>query len=323
MSNAKANGKLDSQSIELTAGQSYKVSIEYHGQDKFTLGWETPKSLFNTEQEYLTAAKNADAVIYFGGLSHADDREAIDRIDMKLPNSQDEVINKLLTANNNTIVFLIAGSAVEMPWADRAKAIVWGWYGGMEAGNAFANILSGEVNPSGKLPITLPEKLAHTAPIALDDYNAKDSFYKEGVFIGHRWFEQQNIKPSFPFGFGLSYTEFAYSDIKLSSAKFDKTKGLIVEATITNTGKVAGSEAVQLYLHDKKASVERPYKELKGFAKVNLKPGESKTVKIALTLRDLSFWDIKTDDWLAEKGEFEVLLGASSQDIRLTESFAY
>ncbi|GGA66888.1 hypothetical protein GCM10011369_05610 [Neiella marina] len=315
----------DSSSIELdlVEGETYKVAVEYHGKDKFTLGWDTPKSLYATEKEYLDAAKMADAVIYFGGLSHADDREAYDRVHMGLPNSQNEIISKVLDANENTVVFLIAGSAVAMPWIEKAKTVVWGWYGGMEAGNAFANILSGDVNPSGKLPITLPKKLEHTAPIALDDYNAKDSFYKEGVFIGYRWFEKENIKPLFAFGHGKSYTDFDYSGISLSADKFDKATGLTVTATIKNVGKVAGSEVVQLYLRDLEASVDRPLKELKGFKKVYLEPGESKVVSIDLKLRDLSFWDINTNDWLAEPGEFEVQLGSSSDDIRLTKSFVH
>ena len=323
LKNTNASGGVESETVMLTAGQSYKIRIDYTGDQQFTLGWDTPKSLFNTEQEYLTAAKNADAVIYFGGLSHADDREAIDRADMKLPNDQDEVIKKLLVANPNTVIFLVAGSAVEMPWIEDAKAVVWGWYGGMEAGTAFANILTGEVNPSGKLPITLPKQLHHVAPIALDDYNEADSLYKEGVFIGYRWFEQQSIEPIFPFGHGLSYTRFAYSDIKLSHARFKHDDGIEVSVKITNTGEVEGSEIVQLYLHDQEATVVRPFKELKGFAKVHLQPDESKIVSIPITLRDLSFWDTSSNNWLAEKGAFDVLVGSSSQDIRLVDSFVY
>ena len=241
--------------IELIAGQSYDFEIQYDGIERFTLGWNAPGELFSSEAEYIAAAKAADAVIYFGGLSHGDDRESIDRPDMKLPNSQNEIISKLIAANEKTVVFLVAGSAVEMPWVDQANAIVWGWYGGMEAGHAFADILTGEVNPSGKMPITLPVRLEDTAPIALNDYNAIESLYTEGVFIGYRWFEQQNIAPIFPFGHGLSYSQFTFSDIAMSTqsiseAQLDNNEPLTVQVTVTNTWKVAGAEVVQLYLHD-------------------------------------------------------------------------
>ena len=312
-----------SHNINLNSGEDYAFEIQYDGNQQFTLGWDAPGNLFSSESEYLAAAKNADAVIYFGGLSHGDDRESIDRTDMKLPNSQDEIISKLLAVNQNTVVFMIAGSAVEMPWSEQANALVWGWYGGMEAGHAFADVLMGDVNPSGKMPITLPARLADTAPIALDDYNAVESLYKEGVFIGYRWFEQQNITPLFSFGHGLSYSQFDFSDIQLSSDTLGPDEVLTVMATVKNVGKVAGAEVVQLYLHDKQASVKRPMKELKGFSKVFLQPGESQQVSITLNQRDLSFWDINSNDWLAEPGDFEVMLGASVSDIKLKSKFNY
>ncbi|WP_198555477.1 glycoside hydrolase family 3 C-terminal domain-containing protein [Colwellia sp. 75C3] len=309
--------------IELKAGESYSFEIQYDGNQHFILGWNAPGELFASEAEYIAAAKEADAVIYFGGLSHGDDRESIDRPDMKLPNSQDEIISKLIAANEKTVVFLVAGSAVEMPWAEQANAIVWGWYGGMEAGHAFADILTGDVNPSGKMPITLPVRLEDTAPIALNDYNATESLYTEGVFIGYRWFEQQNIKPTFAFGHGLSYTHFALTDISLSASSITADETITVTVMVKNTGKVAGAEVVQLYLHDVESSVDRPVKELKGFAKVFLAAGESKEVSISLNKRDLSFWDVKTNDWLAEDGDFEVLLGTSLDQIKLKASFNY
>jgi beta-glucosidase len=312
-----------SHDISLKAGESYSFEIEYDGRDRFTLGWDAPGELFSSEAEYIAAAKKADAVIYFGGLSHGDDRESIDRPDMKLPNSQDEIISKLVNANEKTIIFLVAGSAVEMPWVEQANAIVWGWYGGMEAGHAFADILTGDVNPSGKMPITLPARLEDTAPIALNDYNAKESLYTEGVFIGYRWFEQQKIKPTFVFGHGLSYTNFDLTDIALSAVNITADQGITVTAMVKNTGDVAGAEVVQLYLHDIESSVERPAKELKGFAKVYLAPGESKQISISLNKRDLSFWDITTNNWKAESGSFEVMLGSSLSDIRLATQFTY
>ncbi|WP_228768438.1 beta-glucosidase [Shewanella sp. TC10] len=320
--NAKQTTIIDKE-VKLTAGETYAFKLVYQGDSKVTLGWETPNSLYNSESEYLTAAKQADAVVYFGGLSHADDRESIDRPDMVLPGQQDEIINKLIKANPNTVVFMIGGSAVEMPWAEKANAIAWGWYGGMEAGHAYTDILFGDANPSGKMPITLPKKLQDTAPISLNDYNETESLYSEGVFIGYRWFEQQKIAPEFPFGHGLSYSKFTYENLTFSQSKLKGDESLTVSANITNTSKVDGAEVAQLYLYDVKSSVPRPLKELKGFDKIWLKAGETGQVNFTLNQRDLSFWDINTNDWLAESGEFKVMMGSSVEDIRLQKSFQY
>jgi beta-glucosidase len=271
----------------------------------------------------LSAAKQADAVFYFGGLDHDQDVEDKDRVDMKLPGNQDRVIAELVDVNPNTVVLLVAGSPVEMPWVEGTRALIWGGYAGMHAGDAFARVIFGEVNPSGKLPFTLPATLSDSAPIALDDYNAEQALYKEGVFVGYRWFEKNNIKPNFAFGHGLSYSTFALSDLRIP-AVFDNANGKItVAVTIKNTGKVAGAEVVQLYLGDEQASVPRPVRELKGFQKVSLQPGEVKTLNFDLQLRDLSFWDVNTHNWLAEAGVFNVYLGASSDDIRLQGQFNY
>lgn len=240
---------------------------------------------------------------------------------MILPGQQDSLIDDLLTANPNTVVFLIGGSAVEMPWVDRASTLLWGWYGGMEAGHAYADILFGDSNPSGKLPVTMPAQLEDTAPIALDDYNPRECLYKEGVFIGYRWFERQQVKPLFHFGHGLSYTTFQYAALDLSHSVIAGDDFLEVRVKLTNTGARAGAEVVQLYLQDMVASVERPTKELKGFGKVFLQPGETDEVVMTLKRRDLSFWDVNSNDWLAEPGAFRVHAGASIADIKLTADF--
>ncbi|AAZ27098.1 glycoside hydrolase family 3 C-terminal domain-containing protein [Colwellia psychrerythraea] len=309
--------------LTLKQGKKYVFTLGYDGADNVVLGWNAPGSPFSTKDEYLAAAKNADAVIYYAGLSHADDRESKDRSNMVLPNNQDDIISDLIAVNSTTVVFVIGGSAVEMPWAEQANAIVWGWYGGMEAGHSYADILFGDVNPSGKMPITLPKKLTDTAPIVLNDYNEKTSTYPEGVFIGYRWFEQQNIEPLFPFGHGLSYTHFSFGDISLNKDVISAGETITASVKITNTGKVAGAEVVQLYLHDEESSVPRPVKELKGFEKVFLQPGESQTVMLTLTQRDLSFWDVNTKNWLAEQGQFSVHIGSSVNDIKTSTSFSY
>ncbi len=314
-------GRVHSQAIELSSAQEYDVEFLYDGNKNATLGWEAPGLKAVPASDYIAAAKNADAVLYFAGLDHNHDREGDDRVDMMLPGNQDRVIAELAKANAKTIVVIIAGAAVEMPWAEQVNGILWGWYGGMEAGHAYANVLFGKVNPGGKMPITLPKKLTDTAPIALNDYNAQDSLYKESVFIGHRWFEQQNIQPLFPFGHGLSYTNFELSQLQLPTKVNSKNTDIPVKVTVRNTGEKAGAEVVQLYLHDVQASVPRPLKELKGFQKVFLQPGESKEITINLTQRDLAFWDVDADDWRVEPGEFEVMLGVSSADIRLSGKF--
>lgn len=318
-----SNGELKQSPIELLQTQTYNVVIRYNGNSKFTLGWDAPGNLFSQEAEYLAAAAKADVVLYFGGLSHGDDREAIDRPDMKLPHNQDEIINNLLSVNPHTVIFLVAGSAVEMPWESKAKAIVWGWYAGMEAGNAFANVLTGEVNPSGKMPISLARSLSDTSAIMTNDYNPLESTYPDGVFIGYRWLEKNDIQPLFPFGHGLSYTSFEYSKIELSATTMTPEQNIEVSVTVTNTGDIAGSEVVQLYLQDKDATVERPIKELKNFNKVSLQPNESKVVNMQISLRDLSFWDVHSKDWLAEAGQYIVHIGSSSQDIRHKVTFNY
>lgn len=314
--------ELHTKSVELEAGKTYEFEMHYSGSDGFTLGWEAPSDLFTPEEEYLAAATEADAVIFVGGLSHDDDREAVDRLNLKLPGGQDEVISKLLQANENTVILLMGGSPVEMPWIDQASTVVWGWYGGMEGGRAYSEVLFGDVNPSGKLPITMPVRLEDSAPIALDDYGPDVTHYPEGVFIGYRWYEKQGIKPLFPFGHGLSYTSFEYSGLEISQPAGSDTVATVT-ATITNTGDRAGAEIVQLYLGDLEASVERPAKELKGFVKVFLEPGESRQVEIPLVQRDLSFWDVESNGWKAEPGEFEAMLGASVSDIRLKGKFSY
>ena len=185
------------------------------------------------------------------------------------------------------------------------------------------DILFGVVNPSGKLPITLPYKLEDTPAIALDDYNEVESLYPEGVFMGYRWFEEKNIEPMFTFGFGLSYTDFKYSNLRLSANTLKPGDAMTVKVDVTNTGKVAGGESVQLYVGDVVASVPRPAKELKGFDKAFLQPGQTKTFTLTINQRDLSFWDVKSNDWLAEAGEFTIMIGASVADIRLEKRFSY
>jgi len=307
--------------VDLEGGKVVNVLLEYSGKKGFTLGMDAPGSPYSTKEEYVAAAKNADMIFYVGGLDHSLDREAGDKPDMTLPYNQDYTIKELLNVNPNTVILMVAGSAVEMPWYNKANTVVWGWYGGMFAGEAYADVMFGDINPSGKMPMTISKKLEDNPHVVLNDYNAEFSKYSEGVFMGYRWFEQQNIEPLIPFGFGKSYTTFEYSNLKLNKVEGNNVQS--VTFTIKNTGKVDGDEIAQLYLGDIEASVKRPTKELKGFKRVSLKVGESKEVTLHLTKRDLSFWDVNTNNWKAEKGAFKVMIGASVKDIKLENTFNY
>ncbi len=209
-----------------------------------------------------------------------------------------------------------------MPWLEQVGAVIQAWYPGQECGHAIADVLFGDTNPSGKLPQTFPQRLEDT-PNYLDfpGENGK-IYYGEGLFVGHRYYEKRKIAPLFPFGFGLSYTTFAYSSLSLDAQEIGPDDTLLgIEVDITNTGQRAGKEIVQVYVRDSQASLQRPEKELKAFAKVQLEPGERKTAKLSLARDALAYYDDSTHNWVAEAGEFEVLVGASSQDIRATATF--
>lgn len=274
--------------------------------------------------EAVRTAKSADAAIIFAGLNHDYDTEAGDRPHMKLPYFQDELISAITKANKNTIVVLISGSPVEMPWLEKVPAIVQGWLNGSEAGSAIVDALFGGVNPSGKLPFTFPRKLSDSPAHAGGNYPGKNLQvnYEEGLLVGYRYFDTKKIKPLFCFGHGLSYTSFEYSDLKIESAKLNKNDSLRIELSVKNSGNVNGAEVVQCYIRDVKSSLPRPQKELKGFAKVQLKAGDAETISLSFGGRDFSFYDDKLRQWRIEPGEFELLIGSSSRDIRISKKFS-
>lgn len=277
-------------------------------------------------KEAIETAKKADYVIFIGGLnkSGGQDCEGSDRSGLELPYEQNKVINELIKVNKNIIVINISGNAVSMPWVNDVSAIVQAWYLGSEAGNALASILTGDVNPSGKLPFTFPVTLDDVAAHKLNSYpgvkreNSKiiDEEYKESIYIGYRWVEKEKIKPLFAFGHGLSYTTFKYGNISLSKNSMNENETITITLPITNTGSLEGSEIVQLYISDKKSSLPRPIKELKGFEKVRLAPGETKVVSFIIDKSLLSYYDDSLHKWIAEPGKFEVIIGASSEDIK-------
>jgi beta-glucosidase len=277
----------------------------------------------------VTAAKMADIVIYFGGLNKeaGGDSEGSDRRDFKLHYGQDELIQKIAAANPKTIVVLLGTPAEMDAWLDQVPAVVQAWYPGLEGGNALAAVLFGDVNPSGKLPCTIPKRLADSPAHALGatpgSYPGTNGVvtYKEGLLVGYRWFDTKNIKPQFPFGYGLSYTTFKYTNLKLIQG--GDANGAIVTAQfdIQNTGDRSGAEVAQLYVHENRPSLPRPEKELKGFKRVYLQPGQTETVSIPLGQTAFGYYDPAKKSWVAQKDRFKILVGGSSRDIQLTGRF--
>ncbi len=269
-------------------------------------------------EEAVTLAKTADEVIFVGGLNHQYDTEGWDRNDMKLPYAQDELIEELLAVNPNTVIVMVAGSPVEMPWKDKAKAIVWNYFSGMEAGFALAEILFGKVNPSAKLPESMPVKYEDTVTFKNGEFKKKDKvIYKEGLFFGYRYYEKEGIQPAFAFGHGLSYTDFEIGKVQaqvLESVDME-APAVKVSAEVTNTGKMAGAEVLQCYVSDKECSVERPEKELRTFGKVFLQPGETKTVEMFINKRGFAFYDAESRAFVVEPGEFVIHVGTASDKI--------
>ncbi|TCL54817.1 beta-glucosidase [Kineothrix alysoides] len=264
-------------------------------------------------------AKGAEAAVIFAGLPDSFESEGFDRVHMRMPECQNELIKQVAQVQKNVIVVLHNGSPVEMPWINEVKGVVEAYLGGQAVGSAQYDILFGKVNPSGKLPETFPLKLEDN-PSYLNFPGEGDRVeYKEGIFVGYRYYDKKKMEVLFPFGYGLSYTSFDYSNLRVSADRIEDTDTVTVTVDITNTGKVAGKEAVQLYISDKESSVIRPVKELKDFAKVSLEPGETKTVSFRLSKRSFAYYNTAINDWHVETGEFDIMIGKSSRDIVLTK----
>jgi beta-glucosidase len=289
--------------------------------------------------EAVELARKSDFVIFVGGLNKADyqDAEGVDRKSYGLPYNQDRVISALAKANKNFAVVLVSGNAVAMPWIKEVPAIVESWYLGSEAGNSLASVLAGDANPSGKLPFTFPVKLEDNSAHQLGEYpgnkeelaagkgkdqkNPINITYNEGIFVGYRWHDTKKIKPLFSFGHGLSYTTFEFGKAKADKTTMGQDDKITFTFTVKNTGKKAGAEVAQLYISDLKSSLPRPTKELKGFEKVFLNPGEEKEVSITIDKAALSFFDTDKHAWVAEPGDFEALIGNSSDNIKTKVKF--
>ena len=312
---------VDSAKIDLVAGQSYNIVVEYYengGSAVMLLGWDLPieKEQDTMISDAVKAARSADVAIVFAGTSDSFESEGFDRIgDLNLPGNQDELIKAVATANPNTIVVLNTGTPVITDaWLIRVSALLEAFFPGQEGGNAIAEVLFGNHNPSAKLPFSFIRGYSQTP--AYKNYMDKnlEAPYHEGIFVGYRYLEKNNLIPTFPFGFGLSYTTFDFSELKVEKQLNDT---YLVTLKVKNTGKITGSEIVQIYVADDHCHLPRPVKELKGFAKVTLDPGQEKKVTIYLNNRSFAYYDDGGKKWKVDPGNFEILAGSSSADIRL------
>lgn len=338
------------------------IRATYGNDVKFAEGYRTGRPMYDAEDiipdaildslrsEAVAMAKNADVVIYIGGLNKNgfQDCESTDRREYNLPWSQDKLIEELAAVNPNLIVANISGNAYAMPWLDKVPAVLQSWYLGTMLGPSMADVISGRVNPSGKLPFSFPKKLedngAHhfgevsypgiegtSAGNAVADLKGADvsagndprQEYLEDIFVGYRWHDVKKIPALFPFGYGLSYTTFDYGKATLSSKEISADGSITITVPVSNTGNVEGKEIVQLYIQDEKSSLPRPIKELKRFKKITLAPGQTKEVTFTITPQDLKFFDDTKHEWIVEPGKFKAMIGASSTDIRTTLQFAY
>jgi beta-glucosidase len=290
---------------------------------KYAKGYSSDKLNRNVilKKEALKISKNADIVIFFGGLNknNSQDSENSDRLQYNLPYGQDVLIKELSKVNENIAVILISGNAVETSWKSNVKSIIQSWYLGSESGNAIASILSGEINPSGKLPFSFPKKLkdngAHFFGELSYPGDGISQFYKEDILVGYRWHDTKKISPEFSFGYGLSYTKFNLFDINTDKKNYLSKDDIIINCKIKNTGKVKGKEVIQVYVGKKNSNVKRALKELKAFEKVALVDGETKKISISLKVSDLAYYNEEISDWTVEKGDYIIYVGNGSKNI--------
>jgi len=314
--------------FSMEAGKSYNIKVEYRRNPerewpirRIRLGCEIPLP-GDPMARAADIAAQSDVALVFVGTSEEYESEGFDREDMDLPGAQVELIETVAKANKNTIVVLNNGSPVVMEqWIDKVAGVVEAWFPGQECGNAIADVLFGEVNPSGKLAETFSRRIEDNPAYINYPGESGKVLYGEGIFVGYRYYDAKKIEPLFPFGYGLSYTTFEYSNLRISTPNLRMGEKLNVTVDVKNTGTREGKEVVQLYVRDVESSLVRPPKELKGFSKINLSPGETKTVNFSPGKEDLSFYDPDLKQWVAEPGEFEVLVGSSSRDIRASALF--
>jgi len=269
-------------------------------------------------EEAINAAKNSDVAIVFAGSNRDYETEASDRASLKLPFGQEELISKVLEVNPNTIVVIIAGAPFDINTIEeKSSALVWSWFNGSEGGNALADVLLGNVNPSGKLPWTMPKKLEDSPAHATNSFPGDESVtYSEGILVGYRWFDTKNIEPLYPFGYGLSYTNFEFSGLKTDKEVYNTSDIIEVTFSLKNSGVMDGKEVAQLYISNPDSQVEKAAQELKGFKKVFVKSGASENVTILLSAKELAYYNEVKKEWLVEPGTYNIKIGNSSRDIK-------
>ncbi len=321
------NGK--TYKVRLEKGKMYDVKVEYHGnpynQDMgvglmATLNWHYPQVA--SIAHAVSVARKADIALVFVGTSSHFESEGFDRKNLTLPDNQDELIQKVVRANKHTVVILTSGAPVSVSkWINHVPAVLETWFDGEFIGKAITEVLLGNSNPSGKLPVTFPQSLSQE-PESVQHYTNNDSLltYSDGIYVGYRYFDTKHIRPMFPFGFGLSYTTFKYSNLKLTPDTVDGKHQVEVSYTVTNTGKRSGAEVSQVYVHEQNPRIDRPYKELKGFARVDLKPGASKAVHLKLDKGAFQYYDPQKHAWVIDPAVFNILVGSSSEKILLSET---
>ncbi len=317
-------GKYKITQFKFEKNRKYDLKLEFYenwGSCRCILGLEEFKPSSDTK-EAIELAKASDLVVLCVGLNPEMEGEAKDRDRLTLPKAQEDLIKRVAAVNKNTVVVLYGATPIIMTeWVDDVPAVIDALYPGQEGGNALADILFGDISPSGKLPITFLAEWKGSA--TYDTYPGPRDFanYTEGIYVGYRYYDKKKIEPAFPFGFGLSYTTFEYSGLKLDKKSMKQDGSVTVTLNVKNTGAMDGDEVVQLYISDKKSSVDREVKSLKGFKRLHLKKGESKIVRFEISKDALSFYDVKTKKWIAEPGEFGILIGSSSRDIRVKSNF--
>ncbi len=305
--------QLDSIYEQITISAGPAASITYkQGYDQ-----DSDESDQSMLDEAIKAAAASDIAVLVVGLPDRYESEGYDRSHLDVPLNQQQLISAVAAVQPNVVVVLCNGSPILMPWLQDVKAVLEGYLGGQAAGGAIADLLFGDANPSGKLAETFPQSLKHNPSYLFFPGDGDRVEYREGIYVGYRYYDMKDIEPLFPFGYGLSYTRFEYSHLTVSQTEIKDNETLSVTVNVKNTGPVFGKEVVQLYVHDCESTVSRPEKELKGFAKVALKPGEEKTITFTLEKRSFAHYSVERKDWHVESGGFDILLGSSSRHIAL------
>lgn len=301
---------------------AYDELVKFGADVVYSQGYDKSKDEIDDKMinDAVDSAKKADVVLIFAGLTEGFEAEGYDRKNIEMPNCQNYLISEIVKANPNTVVVLAGGSVIHMPWIHEVKALLNSGLGGQAGGSAVADILMGKINPSGKLSETYPLEFSDNPTYGNYPGGPVTSEHRESVYIGYRYYDTAEKDVLFPFGFGLSYTTFEYSDMKLSSDRIKDADTVTVSFKIKNTGKVDGAEIAQIYVADKESTIFRPVKELRAFEKVFLKAGEEKEISVELSKRAFAFWNININDWMVETGEFDILIGASSRDMRLSKT---